>query len=56
MYVKLLPAGGYLPPPQAELQEQYKEHLMEDFGIVFNDLFTMVNMPIKRFNDFLHRR
>jgi hypothetical protein len=48
--------GGYLPPPQKELSEKYKEELWEHFGIEFNDLFTMTNMPIKRFADFLYRR
>lgn len=30
--------------------------LDENFGITFNNLFTMTNMPVKRFADFLHRR
>lgn len=50
------PLGGYLPPSQAELRTKYKEELMETFGIEFNDLFTLTNMPIKRFADFLYRR
>lgn len=41
------PLGAFLPPPQAKLEEKYKEVLDENFGILFNSLFTMTNMPIK---------
>lgn len=50
------PLGAFLPPAQANLEVKYKEVLAENFGILFNSLFTMTNMPIKRFADFLHRR
>jgi radical SAM/Cys-rich protein len=50
------PLGAFLPPPQSKLEEQYKTQLAENFGILFNSLFTITNMPIKRFADFLHRR
>jgi len=50
------PLGAFLPPPQGSLEDKYKEVLAADFGIVFNSLFTMTNMPVKRFADFLHRR
>jgi radical SAM/Cys-rich protein len=50
------PLGAFLPPAQASLEVKYKEVLAENFGILFNSLFTMTNMPIKRFADFLHRR
>jgi radical SAM/Cys-rich protein len=43
------PVGPSLPPAQAELEAEYKERLGEDFGIVFNGLYTITNMPIKRF-------
>ena len=43
------PVGPFLPPEQIELEGDYKERLAEDFGIVFNSLFTITNMPIKRF-------
>ena len=43
------PVGASLPPPQAALEEDYKRLLHEEFGIVFNALFTITNMPIKRF-------
>mmetsp|Transcript_28506 Transcript_28506/g.47878 ORF Transcript_28506/g.47878 Transcript_28506/m.47878 type:complete len:447 (+) Transcript_28506:133-1473(+) len=47
------PGAGFLPPPQAKLQEAYESELKLMFGIVFNNLFTITNMPIKRFADFL---
>ncbi|XP_014662420.1 PREDICTED: uncharacterized protein LOC106805372 [Priapulus caudatus] len=50
------PLGAYLPPPQEELRQKYKEELWETFGIEFNKLITITNMPIKRFTDFLYRR
>ena len=49
------PLGAFLPPPQEKLEAKYKEELEQVFGIVFNSLFTITNMPIKRFADFLHR-
>ena len=42
------PLGAFLPPPQDSLEAKYKEELMENFGIEFNNLFTMTNMPVKR--------
>ncbi|CAM9329352.1 unnamed protein product [Ectocarpus fasciculatus] len=50
------PIGGFLPPEQVALEDKYKEELDEAFGIKFNNLFTITNMPIKRFADFLYRR
>ena len=50
------PSGGFLPPPQDALEEKYREELAEEFGINFTNLYTITNMPIKRFADFLHRR
>jgi radical SAM/Cys-rich protein len=50
------PLGAFLPPPQEKLEVQYKEQLAENFGILFDSLYTITNMPIKRFADFLHRR
>jgi len=43
------PGGAFLPPGQVELQVAYKEKLAADFGIEFNNLFTITNMPISRF-------
>lgn len=50
------PNGAFLAPDQAELEAKYRSELNETFGIVFDNLFTITNMPIKRFADFLHRR
>lgn len=43
------PVGPYLPAAQATLEADYKRELKEKFGIVFNGLFTITNMPIHRF-------
>ncbi len=43
------PIGPVLPPPQAGLEADYKRELAERYGIVFNQLFTITNMPISRF-------
>ena len=50
------PGGAFLPPPQEALQTSYSDELRSNFGIVFNELFTMTNMPIKRFADLLHKQ
>ena len=47
------PVGAHLPPPQSTLEAQYKAQLQQKFGIVFNQLFTITNMPIARFATFL---
>ena len=47
------PLGPSLPPPQAELETNYKRVLGERFGITFNNLFTLANMPIQRFGAIL---
>ena len=47
------PAGADLPPPQAALEEDYRKILFESNGIEFNNLFSLVNMPIKRFGSTL---
>ncbi|MFU8896650.1 MAG: arsenosugar biosynthesis radical SAM (seleno)protein ArsS [Gammaproteobacteria bacterium] len=47
------PNGAFLPPPQAKLEEDYRHFLSEHFGIVFNELFALANMPIKRFGSWL---
>lgn len=43
------PVGAVLPPGQGMLELDYKRELGERFGIVFNQLFTITNMPISRF-------
>ena len=47
------PQGPTLPPPQAKLEADYKRVLGEKFGIVFNRLLTLANMPIQRFGSTL---
>lgn len=49
------PTGPFLPPVQETLQMDYKNELMELFGIEFNHLYTITNMPIKRFLTDLQR-
>jgi radical SAM/Cys-rich protein len=49
------PLGASLPPPQEKLEADYKTQLRENFEIEFDRLFTITNMPIKRFAEFLVR-
>lgn len=50
------PQGAVLPPSQAMLQQDYEKHLAENYGIHFNQLLTITNMPIKRFGSTLLSR
>ena len=50
------PLGPVLPPSQSQLEAAYKRELFEHFGIVFNQLFTLANMPIQRFGSTLISR
>lgn len=50
------PLGASLPPPQQALEADYKRLLGDEFGIMFNALFTLTNMPIKRFGAVLLAR
>ncbi|MBI4398293.1 MAG: arsenosugar biosynthesis radical SAM protein ArsS [Candidatus Omnitrophica bacterium] len=47
------PVGPHLPPCQAELEKDYKERLSRDFGIIFNQLYAITNMPITRYEKYL---
>jgi len=47
------PVGAFLPPAQAELEADYKRELCEHFGVVFNNLYTITNLPIARFATYL---
>jgi radical SAM/Cys-rich protein len=42
-----------LPPAQNKLEADYKRNLREAHGVVFNELFTLANMPIQRFGSML---
>jgi radical SAM/Cys-rich protein len=47
------PQGINLPPAQQQLEQDYKKELKERFDISFDNLFTITNMPIKRFGSTL---
>ncbi len=47
------PQGASLPPPQAELEAAYRRELEQRYGIVFNRLYALANMPIRRFGSTL---
>jgi radical SAM/Cys-rich protein len=49
------PVGAHLPPDQAKLEQDYRQHLTERYQIYFSRLFTITNMPISRFLDDLLR-
>jgi radical SAM/Cys-rich protein len=49
------PVGAFLPGPQPELESDYKRELKEHFGIAFNKLYTITNLPIGRFAAYLRR-
>ncbi len=49
------PAGAFFPPVQSAMEKEYKARLGEDYGIVFNQLFTITNNPMGRFEAFLKR-
>jgi radical SAM/Cys-rich protein len=48
--------GPHLPPPQHQLEQDYKRVLSEQFGIVFNRLYCLTNMPITRYANHLKLR
>ena len=49
------PVGAYLPPDQSSIERDFKRELAARHGLVFNRLFTITNMPISRFRDYLER-
>lgn len=48
------PQGPVLPPPQQTLEEDYKREMQTRFGVVFDRLLTLTNMPVGRFAHGLH--
>jgi radical SAM/Cys-rich protein len=50
------PVGPHLPPPQEKLERDYKRILAEQFGITFNYLYCLTNMPITRYATHLKLR
>jgi radical SAM/Cys-rich protein len=49
------PVGAFLPPAQKTIEADFRRELMNRYSISFNQLFTITNMPIKRFLDYLRR-
>ncbi len=49
------PVGAFLPPPQSSIEQDFRRELQKRYGITFNHLYTITNMPIKRFLDYLRR-
>jgi radical SAM/Cys-rich protein len=49
------PVGAFIPASQQSLERQFKKELEAKFGVVFNSLFTITNMPINRFKKDLER-
>ncbi len=49
------PAGAFLPAPQQSLEGQFRKVLLEEFGVRFNSLFAITNMPVSRYLEFLLR-
>ena len=49
------PSGAFLPGDQAQLERDFKKELKDHHNIDFNNLFTITNMPISRFLEFLLR-
>jgi len=47
------PSGAFLPGDQSALEQDFKKALWDDFGISFHNLFTITNLPISRFLDYL---
>ncbi|MBC8086349.1 MAG: arsenosugar biosynthesis radical SAM protein ArsS [Phycisphaerae bacterium] len=50
------PVGSFLPANQRELETMWKREMQQKFGIVFDNLYTITNMPIARFLEFLESR
>lgn len=49
------PAGAFLPPEQASIERDFRRELEARYGLTFNHLYTIANMPISRFLDYLRR-
>ena len=49
------PTGAFLPPAQAAIEADFKRELAARYGVSFNRLYTITNMPIKIFLDYLRR-
>jgi len=47
------PSGAFLPGDQVSMERDFKKALLEDFGIQFHNLFSITNLPVSRFLDYL---
>lgn len=47
------PSGAFLPSDQSAMEKDFKRALQKDFGVSFNSLFAITNLPISRFLDYL---
>ena len=56
LHIVYNPVGPTLPPPQAELEADYKEALQREHGVAFNKLYTLTNQPIARFAEDLRKQ
>jgi len=49
------PVGAFLPPPQGSIEADFKRELLARHGVTFDRLYTITNMPIRRFLEYLRR-
>lgn len=49
------PVGAFLPPAQASIESDFKRELLSRYGVTFDRLYTITNMPIRRFLEYLRR-
>jgi radical SAM/Cys-rich protein len=49
------PVGAFLPPAQVSIERDFKRELLARYGITFDSLYTITNMPIRRFLEYLRR-
>ncbi|HEX8474173.1 MAG TPA: arsenosugar biosynthesis radical SAM (seleno)protein ArsS [Pyrinomonadaceae bacterium] len=49
------PVGAFLPPSQGAIEADFRREMSTRYGVSFNRLYTITNMPIKRFLDYLRR-
>ncbi len=49
------PVGAFLPPEQTAIEADFKRELKDRYNLVFNNLYTITNMPIARYLDWLRR-
>ena len=49
------PVGAFLPPPQASIESDFRRELLARHGVTFGRLYTITNMPVSRFLEYLRR-